>query len=635
MKGFKDSMLGLIRKNAGSWIIKFILGLLVLVFALWGVGSYRSQKASILAKVNGDKILMESYHRAYNNIMNRYRQMFKGQIPEGLLSRLNIKQQAADSLIDKVLICQAAKKQGIRVTDKEIQGLILSIPAFKRNGAFDQRLYERALREERITPAAFETQVREQLLADKVRTLLCSGLAVTDAEAKQHYMYENEEVNLAYVAVDPSEYETEVNATDKAIGSWYKAHKEKYMTEPQIRLRYLAFNEADVKMAANVTDQEVKAYYQDHKNEYKVKERRRARHILLKVPRNADKKKVKEIQKKAEKIYKKIKKGGSFAALAKKYSEDPGSAKKGGDLGFFTRGMMIKPFEDAVFSMKPGEVSRPIRSPFGWHIIKLEKIEPARLKPLAEVKNSIVTRLRTKKAETQIWDRANAAYDKIIQLGSLNSYAKRHGLKLETTKLFTQKRPPAVIGTNPDLLKAVFSLNTGELSSLLQVPQGILVAEVLEKKLPYVPPLKEIKAQVKRDYIQERAKELCQIEAKGLLETAKKKGLEAACKNKKLKIQETGFFKRTDRTVKGLPISVIRTGLSLYAGKVYPDKVTESRGEFYVLAFKGKKDTDAAGFSTQKKAIIKRILRHKRQTVFSDWLKDLRAKASIEMVTKI
>jgi len=629
-------MLELIRKNAGSWIIKFILGILVLVFSLWGIGSFRSQKANILAMVNGDKILMESYHQAYNNIINRYRQMFKGQIPEGFLSHLNIKQQVVDSLIDKALICQAATRQGIRVTDKEIQGLILSIPAFKRNGAFDQRLYKRTLREERLTPAAFEVQVREQLLTDKLKTLLCSGLAVTDAEAKQHYMYENEEVNLAYVAIASSKCKKEVNATDEAISSWYKEHKEEYMTEPQIRLRYLAFKEADIENGANVTDQEVKAYYQDHKDKYEVKERRRARHILLKIPRNADKKKIEEVRKKAEKIYERIKKGEVFARLASKYSEDPGSAKKGGDLGFFSRGMLIKPFENAVFSMKVGEVSRPIRSPFGWHIIKLEKVEPARLKSLAEVKKSIVTRLKTKKAETIIWDRANAAYDKIIQLGSLGSYAKQHGLKLETTKLFTQKRPPAVIGTNPDLLKAVFSLNAGELSSLLQVPQGILVAEVLEKKFPHIPPLKEIKGQVKRDYIQQKARDLCQIEAKELLETAKKEGLETACKKKRLKVQETGFFKRTDRTARGgLPLSVIQAGLSLYEEKVYPDKVTESGGKFYVLAFKGKKDTDATGFSTQKKAIIKRILNHKRRTVFNDWLKDLREKASIEMVTKI
>ncbi len=628
-------MLGLIRKNAGSWIIKFILGLLVLVFSLWGIGSFRSQKADILARVNGDKILMESYRRAYNNVMDRYRQMFKGQIPEGLLKRLNIKQQVVDSLIDRVLIRQAANRQGIRVTNREIQELILSIPAFRRNGAFDQRVYERVLREERLTPAAFETQVRDQLLADKLKGLLCSGLYVSDVEARQHYVYENEKIDLAYVAIDPSICRKEVNATDEAISSWYKAHRERYMTEPQIRLRYLAFREADAERDANVTDQEVKLYYQEHRHEYRVKERRRARHILLRVPRNADKKEVEEVRKRAERIYKRIKRGESFARLARRYSEDPGSAKKGGELGFFSRGEMVKPFEDAVFSMKPGQISRPIRTPFGWHIIKLEKIEPARFRPLSEVKKSIVARLRAKKARAMIWDQANAAYDRIIQMGSLSRYAEAHGLKLEATRLFTQKRPPAVIGRNPDILKTIFSLNTGELSSLLQVPQGILVAEVLEKRFPHVPPLREIEGQVKRDYIQEKARELCKIEAEELLKKAKKEGLEAACKGKKLKVHDTGFFKRTDRYVRGLPLPVIQAGLSLYAGKAYPDRVTESGGRFYVLAFRGKKDSDVAGFSRQKEAIMKQILRHKRQTVFNNWLKDLRAKASIEMVTEI
>jgi peptidyl-prolyl cis-trans isomerase D len=367
-------MLSTIRESTGSWLIKFILGVIVIVFVFWGVGSFRSQRLDVLTKVNGEDILMESYRLAHANMLDNYKQMFGGQIPDGFLDQIDIKQQVLDGLINETLIRQTTDKMGILVSDIEVQNIILNIPAFKHNGAFDQRLYERSLRGARLTPAVFETKVRQQLLTDKLKALLFSGLAVTEAEAKQHYMYENDEVNLAYVLINATECEKEVNATKQDLTFWYESHSENYMTEPQTKLRYLALKESDID-DANVTDLEIKAYYKDHKNEYEVKERRRARHILLKISEDADKDSIEKIQKKAKKIRDRIENGEDFANLAKENSEDAGSAEKGGELGFFSRGMMVKPFEEAVFSMKEGEVSKPVLTRFGWHIIELEEIE--------------------------------------------------------------------------------------------------------------------------------------------------------------------------------------------------------------------------------------------------------------------
>ena len=628
-------MLGKIRNSTGSWLIKFILGVIVIVFVFWGVGSFRSQRLNVLTKVNGEDILMESYRLAHTNMLDNYKRMFGGQIPEGFLDRIDIKQQVLNGLINETLIRQAANEIGILVSDIEIQNIILAIPAFKHNGVFDQGLYEKSLRGVRLTPAVFETQVRQQLLTDRLKALLGSGLAVTEAEAKDHYMFENEDVNLAYVSINASECETEVNATEQDLTLWYESYNENYMTEPQTKLRYLALKESDID-DANVTDPEIEAYYKDHKNEYEVKERRRARHILLKISEGADEDSIETIQKKAKKIRDRIENGEDFANLAKENSGDAGSAENGGELGFFSRGMMVKPFEEAVFSMKEGEVSKPVLTRFGWHIIELEEIEPGRVKSLTEVKNSIATRLKDQKAKNMIWNRANEAYDEIIQLGSLSAYAEQHEIELKTTELFSQKKPPAVIGGNPELLKTLFALNSGELSSLLQIHQGILIAEVLEKKAPYLPSLEEVKEQVKKDYVREKAKELCRLKAKELLEAAKKQGLEAAAKDEGLKIQQTGLFKRTDKTAKGkLPPAVAQAGLSLYEGKACPDEVAESGNSFYVLVFKEKKDADIAGFIAQKDAITKRILEQKQQTLFEDWLKHQRERASIKQVAKI
>jgi peptidyl-prolyl cis-trans isomerase D len=210
-------MLSTIRNSAGSWLIKFILGVIVIVFIFWGVGSFRSQRLNVLTKVNGEDILMESYRLAYANMLDSYKQMFGGQIPEGFLDLIDIKQQVLNGLINEALIRQAANEIGILVSEIEIQNVIFGIPAFKHNGVFDQRLYERSLKGARLTPVVFETQVRQRLLTDKVKALLGSGLAVTEAEARDHYMFENEDINLSYVSINASECETEVNVTKQDL----------------------------------------------------------------------------------------------------------------------------------------------------------------------------------------------------------------------------------------------------------------------------------------------------------------------------------------------------------------------------------------------------------------------------------
>jgi len=629
-------MLSTIRQSTGSWLIKCILGIIVIVFVFWGVGSFRSQRLDVVTTVNGEDILMESYRLAHANMLDNYRRMFGGQIPEGFLDQVDFKQQVLNGLINETLIRQAANEAGILVSDIEIQNIILSIPAFQHNKVFDQELYERTLSGARLTPAVFEEQVRQQLVTDRLKALLSSGLAVTEAEARNHYMFENEEINLAYVSIDTLECETEVNATEQDLTLWHESHSENYMTEPQIKLRYLVLEESDVD-DANVTDSEIEAYYKDHENEYEVKERRRARHILFKIPEGADEDIIGEIREKAQKIRGQIEKGEDFARLAKENSEDIGSADKGGELGFFSKGMMVKPFEEAVFSMKEGEISRPVLTRFGWHIIELEEIEPDRVKPLTEVKKSIANRLKDQRIKSMIWDRANEAYDEIIELGSLSDFAEQHDeIELKTTEFFSQKEPTSVIGRDPELLRILFALNSGELSSLLQIHQGILIAEVLEKKAPYLPSLEEVREQVEEDYVREKAKELCRLKAGELLEAAKKQELETTAREEGREIQQTGLFKRTDKTAKGdLPPAVVQTGLLLYEGKVCPDEIVESGNTFYILTFKEKKEADIAGFATQKDAITKRILEQKQQTLFEDWLKHQWDQASIKQVAKI
>jgi len=629
-------MLEIIRKNAASWLMKFILGAIVVVFIFWGVGTFRSQRLDVMARVNGEKILVEDFQKAYNMTVERMRRMYGGSLPEAIFKQLDLKRRVLDQLIDQALVRQEAKRLGLTVTNKEIQQVILGIPAFKRGGMFDPRLYQAALRNAGLKPADFEHQLRQEMITRKLQTVMAAGLHCPDSEALSYFKYQNAEIDLEYVKINSSDCVPEVNATQEKLKKWYEAHKEQFRTDPQLKLRYLLFSKKDFENSANVTQEEIKAYYDEHLEEFHVPEQRRASHILLRVPKDANATVVEKKKKQLIEIKKRIEKGASFSELAKKYSDDKVSGQKGGDLGFFSKGMMVKPFEEKVFSMKKGEISDPVRTSFGWHLIKLEDIRAERTKPLKEVKDQIAKKLKEKKVNKLVWDAANKAYDTIIELGSLEDYAKTANKKLKETPFFSRKRPASVLGFSPNILDMVFSLEKGELSSLLEVPQGVMIAELVEKKPPYIPKFEAVKSKVDQAYTQEKAFELCKKKAREILKLAKAKGLAEAAKEYGLKVESTGLFKRTDGSAAGkLPGSVVQGALSLTMKKSFPEDVFESGRVFYVIHLKAFKEIhDLAKFTSEKKDIKAQIRRQKLETVFGDWLTHQRERAKIEIVRK-
>ncbi len=629
-------MLEIIRKNAASWLMKFILGAIVVVFIFWGVGTFRSGRLDVMAKVNGEKILVEEFQKAYNSYVERLRKMYGGNIPDALFKRLKVKENVLNQLIDNVLIRQEARRIGLKVTDKELQQVILNIPAFKQGGVFDKRLYQMALRNAHLTPVDFENQLRDEMLSRKLQFVMSSGLYCPDNEALSFFKYQNAKLDVEYLKIDASSCVNDVNATDKKLKEWFEKHKERFRTDPQVRLKYLLFSKDEFERAANVTKKEIKEYYNEHLSEFHVPEKRKARHILIKVPRDANATVVEAAKKKIEDLKKKIEKGSSFEDLAKKFSQDEASAKNGGDLGYFTKGTMVKPFDEKVFSMKKGEVAGPVRTVFGWHLIKLEDIKKEYTKPLKEVEKHIAKILKDKKAKKLMWDEANKAYDMIIELGSLEAYAKTSGKKLKETGLFPKESPDPVIGFKPQVLDMIFSLDKGELSSLLEVPKGVMVAELVEKRPPYIPKFEEVKAKVEDAYTEDESLDLCKKKAEKILEMAKKKGIKEVAKKYNLKVKDTGFYKRTDQGAGGkLPFPVAQGALSLSKKKPYPEKVFQSGRSFYIVHLKGfKEDADMKEFSKEKDKIKKRIAASKAQIAFSSWLKHQRETAKIEIIRK-
>lgn len=624
-------MLDFMRKNASSMAVKFILGAIALVFVFWGIGTFRSQRLTSLATVNGEDINYEAYRMEYINTIERYKQLFGGQMPDGFLEKLNIKSQVLDNLINNLLIKEAASKLKIYVSDEEIQEEILRIPAFSSNGKFDKNLYERALRANHMTPRDFEGKVHQQLLLEKVSNLLTNSIMIPESEAKEQYNYDNEKRELTYIIMNINDFAKEIKTTDDELKTFYEANKEKYRTQPKIALNYIEIKKTDILNSIDISDQDAKSYYEEHQNDYDTKEQRRARHILIKTDKNADEKAIEAAKNKAEELLAKLKKGESFEALAKKYSDDPGSASKGGELGFFGRGMMVKPFEETVFSMQPGELAGPVKTDFGWHIIKLEEIQPAGLKPFDKVKESIIVKLKEERSKSSLFEQASKLYDDIIAQGSLTLYAQKKGISLAKTGLFTKNTPP--IPLSREALNELFELGQGSLSSIIELPDGMLIAEISEKVPSGIPPLEEVKEKVNADLIQQKATDATKKRAEELILELKGKDIPTIAKEKGLTLMTGKPYSRSEMTLaaKELPQPVLETGLTLTTSNPIAERPVEIQHSFYIVGLKDITGADMSGFPAQQKAITDKLLTQKKNLVMDSWLKDLRKNAKIRI----
>ena len=328
-------MLNVMRKHAGSWMIKVILFAIVIVFIFWGVGSFRSRQASKVATVNGEIINATDFRRTYNNLIDQYRQRFGSNLNDGMLEMLQVKKQAVDQLINRAILLQEAKKLGLTVSDTEIAQQIMEIPVFQSNGTFDNRRYLRVLSQVHLTPEEFEAEQKSGLLTQKLTRLILGAAKVSEAEMRQWYDWQNTSVNIAYVLFNPDRYD-DIKPSPEEISDYFEKNKDTYKTDPMIKVRYVVFDPADFSSQVTVDEDEIKDYYDSHTDEFETQKRVEARHILIKLDPQASEADDQAAKTKAEEIAQMAKAGQDFAELAKEYSQGP-TKDKGGYLGKFTQ----------------------------------------------------------------------------------------------------------------------------------------------------------------------------------------------------------------------------------------------------------------------------------------------------------
>lgn len=471
-----------IRDHAKGWFAYTIVGLLTIPFAVWGINYYFEGGGPMDAAVVGDsKISLQEFQRAYQQQRQRLQAMLGSNVDPALLEGPRLKQDVLRQLVDERVLNQSAHDQGFRVGDQQLHDAVLALPIFQQNGGFDRELYERLLRNQGYSAAAFEESMRQSLATEQLRTGVIASALVTPSELEQWIALLKQQREVQYVVLPLAQYAARVTVEDSAIQEYFEKNKERFVNPEQVQIQFIELKLAQIAEGVTTSEEELKAAYEEQIAKYGRPEERSASHILVKLPPNASEEAVEKARAKAQQIADSIRSGGkSFDQALQEAKTDASGELEGAELGVINKGMFDSPaFENALFALaKVGEVSEPVRMPSGFHIIRLDNLTPAQVKPFDEVRETVVAELRQQKAENRLYEisqtLANLGYE---HPDSLEPAAKALNVPVQESSWFERKGGEG-IAANPKVAESAFGedvLKRGVNSEPLELEPGHIV----------------------------------------------------------------------------------------------------------------------------------------------------------------
>ena len=525
-------------QNAGP-TVKIVLGaLLVLICASMaitlipgGLGSslgIGAPPAGAVATIGDQTVTTLEVQREARAMV---RQQFPRGGPQASMLLPYFATQAAEQLINQKALVAEARRMGLRANDDELRDELqhgaLSSRLFPEGKFIGQEEYENLLQQNDLTVPQFEEQEKEFILIRKLRALVSSSAFVSDSDVRDEFNKRNTKVKFEYAVITQADILKELHPTDEELKAFYERNKAQYNNSiPEKRqIRYVVIDNAKVAAATTLSDRDLQSYYDQHRDEFRVPEQVKVSHILIKTPLPApgqkeDEKGVAESRAKAEDVLKQVKAGGDFAKLAEKYSDDPGSAKSGGELGWIGRGRTVPEFEKTAFSLGKGQTSDLVKSSYGFHIIRVEDKQEAHLKTLAEVKSEIEEKVKQQKA-AQATEAAASALLSLARNDGLDKAAAAKGDAAVTTDFFGRTDNLPGLGASPQFMDAVFSETDKAPPDQVQIPQGYVVFQLLAIKPPATPTFEEIRSKVENEFRNERGAALLQQKIHELSDRAK------------------------------------------------------------------------------------------------------------------
>src|SRR3989339_96786 len=515
-------MLDIMRRHAKNWLMKLILGIIIVVFVFYFGSMSGRNKAERIAMIDGKPIVYVDFQKEYQNLLDMYRQQLGRALTEEMLKGLNLKRQAFDILINQEVLLKKADDLEIRVSNEEVRNAILAYPAFQRNGVFDNRIYEQTLRAGKMTPEQFEESQRRILLSAQVEDLIRDGVKLSDGEALDFYRMQKEKLNLDYIQVSPSGFLAGLKPSPTELEAFLKANPGKFRVPEQVQVKYLAFMPQDFAANVSPSETEIADYYEKHR----------------------------ELYKKNDKII-----------------------------------------------------------------------------PLADVRGRISEEMKQIAGKRVAYEEAKKAHDTIYQQENFDAYAAQKKLAVHTTGFSAINVPPQEFKSIEQWGKIVSGMKDGEISRVLQGQNDYYIIRIAARKAPYVPALKEIAADVEKQYREVEAGKLAKKEAEELSARLKKgESLGALAKDRGLKVLETGFFQPGGAIPKlGSSAELTESLFQLSSKNPSPDKVFLIDGNYIIISLRERSKADESDFASQKDAVVKYLSQAEKTEVVRGWLEGSKA----------
>lgn len=510
-------MLQRIRDNVQGWLAKAIIAIIIVPFAAFGINAFFGGGGDPdVAKVNGEGIKTSQLNEAIYAEKQRIINQAHGTVSADELDDGKLRKEAMKSLVGRTLLEQAADNLGVVMPVAMSNQYIQQMPQFQEDGKFSQTRLNAMLRAQGINPVTFKQNIHNALLFNQLMSFYTNATIVTPGQIERAAAVLAQKRNIAWVSLPVAEARKQVSVSDAELRSYYDAHKSDYKTQDKISVKYIEISLRD--FYPDIPKKELRQAYEDEVQTHQAKVQRRASHILI---ATSSKMTDAQAKAKAEEIRKQIENGADFAAMARKYSDDKGSAGDGGDLGYTDGSVFPKPFEAALSGLKVGHVSQPVKTEAGWHLIKLTDVRQEPIEPFADAKNRLREQLQKMKAKNVYATKEERLADLSFNAPDLASVAKQMNLNVQTSPLFTREGTASGVFANKQVLKAAFSkavMQQGANSDIVDLPNDrAIVVRLDQHKPPEQLSFDDVRDSIRATLVQKKAGEALQARASQLI----------------------------------------------------------------------------------------------------------------------
>jgi len=571
-----------------------VIALSMLVYLIPGTGMTTAADSTdqVVAEIGGSNVTVAEIQQQLKNALQNQR------LPPDLAA--TYLPQLVDQAITERALSYEAEQLGFRISDRDLAETLRSFPA--ANQAPD--LYRQTVEQQYGTTVPdFEDNVRVKSYEDSLVNLSEEGIIVTPAEAEAEFRKRNEKIKLDYIAFDPSKLAPTLKATPEELSAYFARNQNFYKIPETRNLQMIVADQAKVAESISITDAQVQNYYNSHLDQYRTPERVHARHILLSTA-NKPKDEVPKIQAQADDLLKQIKGGADFAALAKKDSQDPGSAQKGGDLGWVSRGQMVKNFEDAVFALKENQISGVITTEYGFHIIQVLEKQSPHVQPIDEVKAQIVTLLKNQTVFDRMQELADQAHAELVKAPhNAQQIAASLNLSFVNVPEYSHGRPMPDMGNDPQLAATVETLKADEVSPVMQAGNKLAVAVLVGINAPHPAKLSEVEPQVRAEMMRLRAVDMVKAKSAQAAQLLKQNGdIKAAAKAVGAEVKSSDFFGRSGAAEGIGPASILTDAFEKPVGAII-GPITASN-QTIVAKVVDRQNADISKFQQERDTIV-------------------------------